>query len=213
MDNKLNFDHQRANNLTEQLDNLCAKWAWNGWNTPARGYASAEEVLQNTPDKKDGEPPHNGYSYPIYFSGHGVGDTAVFRNGDVWSGATVWNRDNSMKFLDYKKAQIDHGFIFMGWSEFYGPDRVVPEIVEPVPEPTPEPVPALEPTPVDNAPQIGDKVITSATHDAQNGLPLALEIINDGESVWQETNGLGNAVLVKDGIIMCAVNPTTLTKA
>lgn len=77
---------------------------------------------------------------------------------------------------------------------------------DPVP-PTPDPIP-----PVDNSPKIGDRVTTSATTDAGNGKHLNLAIINDGNSVWTETNSKGNAVLRKNGVIRCQVPINSLSK-
>ena len=61
--------------------------------------------------------------------------------------------------------------------------------------------------------QIRDRVTTSATKDAQNGLELNLRIINDGRSVYVGLNSNGNAVLEADGVVRCAVPYNSLRKA
>lgn len=61
------------------------------------------------------------------------------------------------------------------------------------------------------APKIGDRVKTTATKD-QNGTKLNLSVINDGQSVWNSTNGKGNAVLVKGKTVRCAVPISSLYK-
>ena len=66
-------------------------------------------------------------------------------------------------------------------------------------------------TPSSSTPKIGDRVKTSATKD-QNGTKLNLAVINDGQSVWNSTNGKGNAVLVKGKTIRCAVPISSLSK-
>lgn len=65
--------------------------------------------------------------------------------------------------------------------------------------------------PSSNTPKIGDRVKTSAKKD-QNGTKLNLAVINDGQSVWNSTNGKGNAVLVKGKTIRCAVPISSLSK-
>lgn len=75
--------------------------------------------------------------------------------------------------------------------------------------------PAPAPQPEQPAkPQPGDHVRTSATSDAQNGLALNLDIINDGKSVFKEVNSKGNAVLRHEanGVIRAAVPVDSLTK-
>ena len=67
-------------------------------------------------------------------------------------------------------------------------------------------------TPATNAPVIGDIVTTTSPTD-QNGTILNLAIINDGNSVWSETNGRGMAVLSKGGIVRAAVPISSLRKA
>jgi len=59
--------------------------------------------------------------------------------------------------------------------------------------------------------KIGDRVITTSQRD-QNGTPLNLAIINDGNSVWTENNGRDMAVLRANGIVRCAVPPHSLRK-
>lgn len=66
--------------------------------------------------------------------------------------------------------------------------------------------------PATNAPVIGDTVTTTSETD-QNGTLLNLAIINDGNSVWSETNGRGMAVLSKGGIVRAAVPINSLRKA
>ena len=61
------------------------------------------------------------------------------------------------------------------------------------------------------APQIGDRVTTTATHD-QNGVPLNLAIINDGQSYYSEVNSRGYSVLRKGDIVRCAVPVDSLRK-
>lgn len=61
------------------------------------------------------------------------------------------------------------------------------------------------------APQIGDRVTTTATVD-QNGVPLNLAIINDGQSYYSEVNSRGYAVLRKGDIVRCAVPVDSLRK-
>ena len=63
-----------------------------------------------------------------------------------------------------------------------------------------------------NSPKIGDRVLTSATKD-RNGVNLNLRIINDGQSVWNSTDGKGYAILVKGKTIRCAVPASSLRKA
>lgn len=63
-----------------------------------------------------------------------------------------------------------------------------------------------------NSPKIGDRVLTSATKD-RNGAKLNLKIINDGQSVWNSTDGKGYAVLVKGKTVRCAVPVSSLRKA
>lgn len=63
------------------------------------------------------------------------------------------------------------------------------------------------------APKIGDRVITTSSTD-QNGVYLNLKIINDGNSIWTETNGRGFAVLrTSNGTCRCAVPISSLRKA
>lgn len=59
---------------------------------------------------------------------------------------------------------------------------------------------------------VGDRCKTTATHDCQNGVPLNLAIINDGQSVLMEINSKGNAVLGKGGVVRCAVPVDSLVK-
>ena len=63
-----------------------------------------------------------------------------------------------------------------------------------------------------NSPKIGDRVLTSATKD-RSGVKLNLNIINDGQSVWNSTDGKGYAVLVKGKTVRCAVTVSRLRKA
>lgn len=63
-----------------------------------------------------------------------------------------------------------------------------------------------------NSPKIGDRVLTSATKD-RSGVKLNLNIINDGQSVWNSTDGKGYAVLVKGKTVRCAVPVSSLRKA
>ena len=63
-----------------------------------------------------------------------------------------------------------------------------------------------------NSPKIGDRVLTSATKD-RSGVKLNLNIINDGQSVWNSTDGKGYAILVKGKTIRCAVPASSLRKA
>lgn len=64
-----------------------------------------------------------------------------------------------------------------------------------------------------NTPKIGDHVTTTSATD-QNGVYLNLKIINDGNSIWTETNGRGFAVLrTSNGTCRCAVPISSLRKA
>lgn len=92
---------------------------------------------------------------------------------------------------------------FVNLDQWVAPDPVPPAPVEP---------PVVTP-PVDNSPKIGDRVKTNATKDAGNGKNLNLAIINDGNSVWTETNSKGNAVLRKGGVVRCQVPVNSLYKA
>lgn len=101
---------------------------------------------------------------------------------------------------------------FIGYTHGIDGKHLVESYEEPKPAPAPEPTPQPAP-PVDNSPKIGDRVTTTATNDAGNGLTLNLAIINDGQSVWTENNSKGNAVLRKGGVVRCQVPINSLKKA
>lgn len=97
---------------------------------------------------------------------------------------------------------------YLGYSLWIDGRQVAEEYQEEIPEPAPTPTPT--PSPV----IVGDRVTTSATHDAQNGLQLDLSIINDGKSLFGEVNSKGNAVLRREGdnAIRAAVPVDSLSK-
>jgi hypothetical protein len=91
-----------------------------------------------------------------------------------------------------------------GWGECVNNQQVATLEADPAPAPTPAPQ-------LSTSPAIGDKVTTTSETD-QNGAHLNLAIINDGQSVWTETNSRGFAVLRKDGVVRCAVAVDSLRK-
>lgn len=97
---------------------------------------------------------------------------------------------------------------FIGWSIYHNGIQLAREVADPVVVPTPKPTPPV----TASDPQIGDRVETTATVDAGSGVKLNLGIINDGQSVWTETNSRGNAVLRKDGIVRTQVPINSLRR-
>ena len=78
----------------------------------------------------------------------------------------------------------------------------------------PKPIPPTTntPTPEDNRPQIGDRVTTTATVDGWNGAQLNLDIINDGQSVYERNTNFG-AQLTHNGIPRAHVPKGSLRRA
>lgn len=148
---------------------------------------------------------HGATSVPIWYSINsgqykGLGHVAIENaNGTVDDANGRWA--NRAALENYLRSM---SIVYRGWSDWVGGVNVV-EITPDAPAPDPAPAPTT-------APKIGDKVKTSAQYD-QNGSHLNLAIINDGQSVWTETNSKGNAVLRKDGVVRCGVPVSSLSKA
>ena len=133
----------------------------------------------------------------VIFGGGQYGHVAMFYNGKYFGqnqGAANANVGNPFNLSSVGLPYLCH----------YRPNQYKKAT------PTPEPQP--KPTPQPTGPQIGDRVTTSATKDAQNGLALNLAIINDGQSVWTEVNSKGNAVLRKGNVVRAAVPVNSLSK-
>lgn len=136
----------------------------------------------------------------VIFGGGAYGHVAMYYNGKFFSqnqGAANPNVGNPFNLANVGNPYLCH----------YRPNQY-----KQAPAPTPKPEPTPTPTPQPEAPKIGDRVTTTATKDSQNGLPLNLAIINDGQSVWTENNSKGSAVLRKGNVVRCAVPPSSLKK-
>lgn len=145
------------------------------------------------------------------------GDVIVFGEGTYGHIAFLdaINSDGTINILGENQTGSGNGAPFnvirFTLSAFLGAFRLKSWNVSVV-QPTAPVAPANAPsTSIGNTPVIGDHVTTTDTVD-QNGVRLNMGIINDGQSVFTEINGKGNAVLTKDGIVRCGVTLGSLKK-
>ena len=119
-----NFDFAFANANTPAQDGWCLMWARQGFRLPAE-HPSAFVSWQAVPQKRAGTPPNDGNYYLIYFDGYfngqRYGDVAVYRNGQVWSGAAVRWRSGT-DFNTYRNWIGANKYL--GWSEYCGTKRI-----------------------------------------------------------------------------------------
>jgi len=197
----------------------CLKYCDDGINAPAR---QARAIYSYNVEKRNGNIRTGdfpvGVRVPIFLN--------FTKGAYVDYGHVAWyilNADGSVRIDDsevhsgarapYKSlAELLRWFgayapQYLGYSLWLDGRQVAEEYQEETPEPTPEPTPS----PV----IVGDRVTTSATHDAQNGLSLDLDIINDGKSLFGEVNSNGFAVLRREGdnAVRAAVPVDSLSKA
>lgn len=184
---------------------MCEKYTRQTFGQDAK-YKTATAAWNGQEDKHT-DRTQPGVAVPVYWglSNNAAGHDAVWLpDGSVWSASHPTSK-SPMRFANLESIERYYGgkLQWRGWGTYVSHVRVAHWEEPPTPpEPTPEP----------QGPQIGDHVTTSATTDAGNGKSLNLAIINDGNSVWTETNSKGNAVLRKNGAIRTQVPISSLSK-
>lgn len=197
-------------------DGAALLWQQLGRSLSTGGTGAAKGCWQNARTQNAGD------KFDLIGSANDLkrGDVVVFAGGQYGHIGFVdsVNGDGTVNLLGQNQTGTGSGAPFnvirMSLANFIGAFRLkswnVARPVVPQPE-APKPQAPIQRVDFEDKPQIGDRVITVADLD-QNGTRLNKTIINDGNSIFTEINGKGNAVLRKGGVVRCGVPVDSLRK-